>query len=58
MRAHADVPGLPHRKADRKDPLGAVDLPSGGYIIIQEGRLCAIDVNTGKFYREKSQEKR
>ncbi|HOW28373.1 MAG TPA: Rne/Rng family ribonuclease [Elusimicrobiota bacterium] len=34
-----------------------VDLPSGGYIIIQEAEsLCAIDVNTGKFTGDKSQE--
>ena len=34
-----------------------VDLPSGGYIIIQEAEgLCAIDVNTGKFTGKKSQE--
>lgn len=34
-----------------------VDLPSGGYIIIQEAEgLCAIDVNTGKFTGNKSQE--
>lgn len=34
-----------------------VDLPSGGYIIIQEAEsLCAIDVNTGKFIGHKSQE--
>src|ERR1019366_6486745 len=33
------------------------DLPSGGYIIIQEAEgLCAIDVNTGKFTGKKSQE--
>ena len=33
-----------------------VDLPSGGYIIIQEAEgLCAIDVNTGKFTGKKSQ---
>lgn len=34
-----------------------VDLPSGGYLIIQEAEsLCAIDVNTGKFVGEKSAE--
>jgi ribonuclease G len=34
-----------------------IDLPSGGYIIIQEAEsLCAIDVNTGKFIGNKSQE--
>lgn len=34
-----------------------VDLPSGGYLIIQEAEsLCAIDVNTGKFVGNKSQE--
>jgi ribonuclease G len=34
-----------------------VDLPSGGYIIIQEAEsLCAIDVNTGRFTGRKSQE--
>jgi ribonuclease G len=34
-----------------------IDLPSGGYIIIQEAEsLCAIDVNTGKFIGHKSQE--
>jgi ribonuclease G len=34
-----------------------VDLPSGGYIIIQEAEgLCAIDVNTGKFTGKRSQE--
>ncbi|MFA5974987.1 MAG: Rne/Rng family ribonuclease [Elusimicrobiota bacterium] len=34
-----------------------VDLPSGGYIIIQEAEgLCAIDVNTGKFTGNRSQE--
>jgi len=34
-----------------------LDLPSGGYIIIQEAEsLCAIDVNTGKFIGHKSQE--
>jgi ribonuclease G len=34
-----------------------VDLPSGGYIIIQEAEsLCAIDVNTGRFTGKKSQE--
>ncbi|MCB4757596.1 MAG: Rne/Rng family ribonuclease [Elusimicrobia bacterium] len=33
------------------------DLPSGGYIVIQEAEsLCAIDVNTGKFTGRKSQE--
>ncbi len=33
------------------------DLPSGGYIIIQEAEgLCAIDVNTGKFTGKRSQE--
>ncbi len=37
--------------------LARVDLPSGGYIIIQEAEgLCAIDVNTGKFTGKKSQE--
>ena len=34
-----------------------VDLPSGGYIVIQEAEsLCAIDVNTGKFTGRNSQE--
>jgi len=34
-----------------------VDLPSGGYLIIQEAEsLCAIDVNTGKFVGTKSAE--
>ncbi|HRY29908.1 MAG TPA: Rne/Rng family ribonuclease [Elusimicrobiota bacterium] len=34
-----------------------INLPSGGYIIIQEAEsLCAIDVNTGKFIGHKSQE--
>lgn len=34
-----------------------VDLPSGGYIVIQEAEgLCAIDVNTGKFTGKRSQE--
>jgi ribonuclease G len=34
-----------------------VDLPSGGYLIIQEAEsLCAIDVNTGKFVGSRSQE--
>src|SRR5438132_6039597 len=34
-----------------------VELPSGGYIIIQEAEgLCAIDVNTGKFTGKRSQE--
>ena len=34
-----------------------VDLPSGGYIVIQEAEsLCAIDVNTGKFTGKSSQE--
>jgi len=34
-----------------------VDLPSGGYIVIQEAEsLCAIDVNTGKFTGRSSQE--
>jgi ribonuclease G len=34
-----------------------VDLPSGGYLIIQEAEsLCAIDVNTGKFIGNRSQE--
>jgi ribonuclease G len=34
-----------------------VDLPSGGYVIIQEAEgLCAIDVNTGKFTGKRSQE--
>jgi len=34
-----------------------VNLPSGGYIIIQEAEsLCAIDVNTGRFTGKKSQE--
>ncbi|MGQ0645017.1 MAG: Rne/Rng family ribonuclease [Elusimicrobiota bacterium] len=34
-----------------------IDLPSGGYIIIQEAEsLCAIDVNTGKFVGHRSQE--
>ncbi|MCX5782813.1 MAG: Rne/Rng family ribonuclease [Elusimicrobia bacterium] len=34
-----------------------VNLPSGGYIIIQEAEsLCAIDVNTGRFKGKKSQE--
>jgi ribonuclease G len=34
-----------------------VDLPSGGYLIIQEAEsLCAIDVNTGRFTGRKSQE--
>ena len=34
-----------------------VKLPSGGYIIIQEAEsLCAIDVNTGSFTGQKSQE--
>ncbi|MBN1622267.1 MAG: Rne/Rng family ribonuclease [Endomicrobiales bacterium] len=34
-----------------------VNLPSGGYIIIQEAEsLCAIDVNTGKFVGNQSQE--
>ena len=34
-----------------------VDLPSGGYLIIQEAEsLCAIDVNTGKFVGNRSQE--
>ncbi|MFN0117543.1 MAG: ribonuclease E/G [Elusimicrobiota bacterium] len=34
-----------------------IDLPSGGYIIIQEAEsLCAIDVNTGKFTGKNSQE--
>lgn len=34
-----------------------IDLPSGGYIIIQEAEsLCAIDVNTGKFTGKSSQE--
>jgi len=34
-----------------------IDLPSGGYIVIQEAEsLCAIDVNTGKFTGKKSQE--
>jgi len=34
-----------------------IDLPSGGYIIIQEAEsLCAIDVNTGKFTGRSSQE--
>jgi ribonuclease G len=33
------------------------DLPSGGYIVIQEAEgLCAIDVNTGKFTGKRSQE--
>jgi ribonuclease G len=37
--------------------LQRIDLPSGGYIIIQEAEsLCAIDVNTGKFIGHKSQE--
>ncbi len=37
--------------------LARVDLPSGGYIIIQEAEsLCAIDVNTGKFTGRTSQE--
>lgn len=34
-----------------------VDLPSGGYLIIQEAEgLCAVDVNTGKFTGKRSQE--
>ena len=34
-----------------------VNLPSGGYLIIQEAEsLCAIDVNTGKFVGSRSQE--
>lgn len=34
-----------------------IDLPSGGYIVIQEAEsLCAIDVNTGKFTGRTSQE--
>ncbi|MEI8218903.1 MAG: Rne/Rng family ribonuclease, partial [Elusimicrobiota bacterium] len=34
-----------------------VDLPSGGYLIIQEAEsLCAIDVNTGRFTGKRSQE--
>lgn len=34
-----------------------IDLPSGGYIVIQEAEsLCAIDVNTGKFTGKSSQE--
>lgn len=34
-----------------------IDLPSGGYIVIQEAEsLCAIDVNTGKFTGRSSQE--
>ena len=34
-----------------------VNLPSGGYIIIQEAEsLCAIDVNTGRFTGRRSQE--
>ncbi len=34
-----------------------IDLPSGGYIVIQEAEsLCAIDVNTGKFTGRNSQE--
>ncbi|MFC1500981.1 ribonuclease E/G [Elusimicrobiota bacterium] len=34
-----------------------VNLPSGGYIIIQEAEsLCAIDVNTGRFKGKQSQE--
>jgi ribonuclease G len=34
-----------------------IDLPSGGYIVIQEAEsLCAIDVNTGKFTGRSNQE--
>ena len=34
-----------------------VDLPSGGYLVIQEAEsLCAVDVNTGKFTGRTSQE--
>jgi ribonuclease G len=34
-----------------------VDLPSGGYLVIQEAEsLCAVDVNTGKFTGRNSQE--
>jgi ribonuclease G len=34
-----------------------VNLPSGGYLIIQEAEsLCAVDVNTGRFTGKKSQE--
>lgn len=34
-----------------------IDLPSGGFIVIQEAEsLCAIDVNTGKFTGSSSQE--
>jgi len=34
-----------------------IDLPSGGYIVVQEAEsLCAIDVNTGKFTGRSSQE--
>jgi ribonuclease G len=34
-----------------------IDLPSGGYLVLQEAEsLCAIDVNTGKFTGRSSQE--
>ncbi|MCG3204226.1 MAG: Ribonuclease G [Elusimicrobia bacterium] len=34
-----------------------IDLPSGGYLVLQEAEsLCAIDVNTGKFTGKNSQE--
>ena len=46
--AEAEIKGL---RANR------VNLPSGGYLIIQEAEsLCAIDVNTGRFTGKKSQE--
>lgn len=44
-------------EAVEKLPGARIDLPSGGYIIIQEAEsLCAIDVNTGKFTGKSSQE--
>jgi ribonuclease G len=44
-------------EALQKLPDARIDLPSGGYIIIQEAEsLCAIDVNTGKFTGKSSQE--
>jgi ribonuclease G len=52
-----DTPVVFVEKQIEKTRSARADLPSGGYIIIQEAEgLCAIDVNTGKFTGKKSQE--
>ena len=56
---HRFLPGKPFNIESQIEKIRSarVDLPSGGYIIIQEAEgLCAIDVNTVKFTGKRSQE--